>query len=139
MRTANLVLCVMLGTLVALCEARADEEPEAHGVLGYWLCDSGDCPDEAIELADNDGVRTYNSWLHDRPSAVDGRWTLNGARLVITCCEDIEYDYQLVEVGEERLVLRDADEPGENIVLHRPPSAGRRDEVAPGTAPAASP
>lgn len=53
---------------------------------GYWQCDSGGCPDEAVEFALDDGVHTYSSWLHDRPSASDGRWTLQGSTLTITCC-----------------------------------------------------
>ncbi len=137
-RTAKLHLCVVLGGLVALSPVWADDL-QADGLLGYWQCESGDCPDEAIELADNDGVHTYNSWLHDRPSAVDGRWRLIGSRLSISCCEDVEYDYMVVEIGEERLVLTDADSPGEEIILHRPPSAGRRDEAAPEAASSATP
>lgn len=130
MRAAELWVCALLGSIAAGAWAATDAPRDANGLLGYWLCESGDCPDEAIELADNDGVKTFNSWLHDRPSAVDGRWYLDGARLVITCCEDIEYDYTLVEVSEERLVLEDADSPDAQIILHRPPSAGRRDDAA---------
>lgn len=117
--------CLVLAIVAALPCAWADEEASPAGVLGYWLCDSGDCPDEAIEFADNEGVQTYNSWLHDRPSAVDGRWTLAGDKLTINCCEDIEYQYSVVEVSDDRLVLRDIDTPAEDIVLHRPPAAGR--------------
>lgn len=135
MRRAKFLVCASLGALLAVSAAGADEAAPANGLLGYWLCENGDCPDEAIELADNDGVQTYNSWLHDRPSAVDGRWALNGARLTISCCEDIEYVYDVVQVDEERLVLQDADGPGDQIILHRPPSAGRRDDSAADAAP----
>ena len=69
---------------------------------------------------------TCNSWLHDRPSASDGRWTLRGSMLAITCCKGIEYEYTVVEVNDARLVLRDIDAP-EDIVLLRPPVAGRDD------------
>ena len=140
MRTAKCLLGVMLGFMAmgVRSPVAAEEQAAANGLLGYWLCESGDCPDEAIELADNDGVKTYNSWLHDRPSAVDGRWSLEGAHLVIRCCEDVEYEYTVVETGEERLVLQDADNPDGQIILHRPPSAGRRDEAGAGAdAPAA--
>lgn len=124
-RTAKLAVLLALASLVVIADAWADDDMSTAGILGYWLCDSGDCPDEAIEFADNDGVRTYNSWLHDRPSAVDGRWALMGARLTIACCEDIEYQYTVLEVSDERLVLRDVEPPAEDIVLHRPPMAGR--------------
>lgn len=135
LRTAKLWVLMLLGAMLAPSSVWADEVAADNGLLGYWLCESGDCPDEAIELANNDGVQTFNSWLHDRPSAVDGRWTLDGTRLVIHCCEDIEYAYNVVEIGEERLVLQDADAPDERIVLHRPPVAGRRDEAATAAAP----
>lgn len=130
LRTVQLLLFFAVSGGLLAGQAWADDAAANSGLLGYWLCESGDCPDEAIELADNDGVQTYNSWLHDRPSAVDGRWTLDGARLVIQCCEDVEYAYNVVEVGEERLVLQDADSPSEQIILHRPPAAGRRDETS---------
>ena len=130
LQTAKPWVLMLLGAMAAPSPVWADDAGTNNGLLGYWLCESGDCPDEAIELADNDGVQTFNSWLHDRPSAVDGRWTLDGTRLVIHCCEDVEYAYDVVEVGEERLVLQDADTPDEHIVLHRPPAAGRRDEAA---------
>lgn len=129
-RTAKLLLFLVLNGLGAMISVWAEDSTTGGGLLGYWLCESGDCPDEAIELADNDGGHTYNSWLHDRPSAVDGQWTLNGARLVISCCEDVEYTYNVIEVGEERLVLQDADTPSEEIILHRPAAAGRREESA---------
>lgn len=46
--------------------------------------------------------------------------------LAITCCKGIEYEYTVVEVNDARLVLRDIDAP-EDIVLLRPPVAGRDD------------
>lgn len=135
LRTTRLIVFMCLCAGCAASPAWADDTLDNSGLLGYWLCESGDCPDEAIELADNDGVQTYNSWLHDRPSAVDGRWTLDGTRLVIHCCEDVEYAYNVVEIGEERLVLQDAESPGDEIILHRPPAAGRRDEAGSTQAP----
>src|SRR5690606_11237025 len=54
------------------------------------------------------GARTYNSWLHERPSAIDGRWSLKGNRLRMDCCEGLEYDFIVVRITANRLVLREA-------------------------------
>ncbi len=129
-RTAKIILPLLLLGLSPAPRAWADEGTLATGLLGYWLCESGDCPDEAVEFAANDGVHTYNSWLHDRPSAVDGRWSLDGTTLAIECCEDIEYHYTVVDVSETRLLLHDVDTPSEETILRRPPSAGTAAENA---------
>ncbi len=115
---------LIAGASIALC-AWAEPDTLALGLLGYWQCESGDCPDEAVEFAINDGVYTYNSWLHDRPSASDGRWALHGTTLDISCCEGIEYHYTVIDVNDERLLLRDTDAPEDDVVLLRPPAAGR--------------
>jgi len=123
-RTAKLILPLLLLGLTATPGVGAEEAAPANALLGYWVCESGDCPDEALEFADNDGVHSYNSWLHDHPSAVDGRWSLDGRALAIECCEDIEYHYTVVNVSEDRLVLHDVDTPDEETILRRPPAAG---------------
>lgn len=105
--------------LLALAGARADDEAQAS-LLGYWECDSGDCPDEAVEVAERDGERVYSSWLHDRPAASDGRWTLDGANLDIQCCEGLEYHYTVVSLDEHRLELREADTAGAVVMTRRP-------------------
>jgi hypothetical protein len=124
-RSTKILLPLLLLSLNAAPCVAADDDASAQRLLGYWLCESGDCPDEALEFADNDGVHTYNSWLHDRPSAVDGRWSLEGKALAIECCEDLEYHYTVVDVSDDRLVLQDVDTPSEETVLRRPPPAGR--------------
>lgn len=125
LRIEKLLPLLMVLGLLAPLSARAADDELARRLLGYWLCESGDCPDEAIEFANNDGVQTYNSWLHDRPSAVDGRWQLDDKTLAIQCCEDLEYQYTVVDVSADRLVLHDIDTPDEQTVLRRPPPAGR--------------
>lgn len=45
--------------------------------------------------------------------------------LAITCCEGIEYQCTVIDVNDERLVLRDTDAPEDDIILQRPPTAGR--------------
>lgn len=137
LRPARLVLSLLLTCAVLAPMAWADDADLATRLLGYWLCESGDCPDEALEFANNDGVQTYNSWLHDRPSAVDGRWSLEGSTLAINCCEDLDYQYTVVEASDEQLVLRDIESPGEKTVLRRPPAAGTSGEKPAANADAA--
>lgn len=118
--------CLLLFALVDGAAAVADEDSDAS-LLGYWECESGDCPDEAVEFTERDGEKVYNAWLHDRPSAVDGRWALDGANLDIQCCEDLEFHYTVVKLVEQRLELREAD-TAEAVVMVRPEGvAGRSD------------
>ena len=119
---------ILLLALAAGVGAQADDDTGAS-LLGYWECESGDCPEEAVEFAERDGVQVYNAWLHDRPAASEGRWTLDGARLDIQCCEDLEFHYTVAHLDEQRLELREAD-TGEAAVMVRPASVG-----APGAAP----
>ena len=112
---------MLLAGLSVAPHAWAEPDSVALGVLGYWQCESGDCPDEAIKFALDDGVHTYNSWLHDRPSASDGRWSFKDSTLAITCCEGIEYQYTVIDVNDERLMLRDTDAPENDIILQRLP------------------
>lgn len=74
--TAKSFLYLLLASLSVAPHAWAEPDSVALVLPGYWQCDSGGCPGEAVEFALDDGVHTYNSWLHDRPSASDGHWTL---------------------------------------------------------------
>ena len=71
--TAKSFLYLLLSGLSVAPHAWAAPDSVALGVLGYRQCESGGCPDEAVELALDDGVHIYNFWLHDRPSASHGR------------------------------------------------------------------
>jgi len=87
-------------------------------LLGAWACESGSCPDEEISFAVTDGVHTYDSWLHQRPSAVNGTWQVAKGTLSITCCAGLSYAYDIVEVTDAQLVLREAGS-AETVVMSR--------------------
>jgi hypothetical protein len=104
MKFGGVFACLAMVTI----SAAASGDATSDLLIGSWACESGACPDEEIALSVEDGVRAYNSWLHARPSASDGRWSLTGDRLVIECCEGPDYDYVVVRVTDRELVLRDA-------------------------------
>ena len=88
-------------------------EPEIldpTALVGNWICREGPCLDEEIQFAVEDGEPVYNSWLHARPSASGGTWSLEGDRLTITCCGRLEMTQIIVELGESTLRLRDSGE-----------------------------
>jgi hypothetical protein len=60
----------------------------------------------------------YNSWLHARPAAVDGRWTLAGDRLEVECCAGLSFTWRIVRIDDSTLVMREQSE-SEDTVLER--------------------
>jgi len=114
------VTCVaILAFMLAASGIAAAADAEISNLLvGSWLCDSGACWDEEIEFAIEDGKHVYNSWLHDRPAASDGAWSVAGNTVRIQCCDGLDYEYIVVRVTDTELVLRDADS-GEETLLKR--------------------
>ena len=79
-------------------------------LLGNWKCVSGPCDDPEIQFEIEDGKRVYNSWLHSRPSASGGSWTLSGRNLSITCCaHPAPSDWVVMRVSVTYLHMRPAD------------------------------
>lgn len=126
-RFRNLALALLLAlapAVVAEDTQTADDSPSP--ILGNWLCQDGPCLDEEIQFAIEDGQRVYNSWLHARPSASGGHWSLEGDRLTIECCGGLEISQGVVAVERTSLRLREP-ESGEVAVYSRVELAG--DEI----------
>ena len=102
---------------LALTTAVQGTEQESL-LLGNWTCESGACPDEEIQFAIEGERRVYNSGLQQRPSAVNGTWSLEGNVLVVECCGGVRFEWVLVKVGETELRLRESGEARE-IVFSR--------------------
>lgn len=118
MRACPATLIIVILLLGTSPRSPADGEPDLSALVeGSWLCESG-CWDEEVQFAIEDGVRVYNSWLHERPSASDGRWSLDGGRLHIECCAGMTFDYDVMGVTATALQLRDR-ESGEETLLRR--------------------
>lgn len=92
---------------------QANQDDYADQIIGYWGCESGECPDEEISFTVEDGIPSYNAWLHERPSASNGSWRLDDNQLTIDCCDGLNYEYVIVELNDTSLVLRDANTSGE--------------------------
>lgn len=101
----------------AMLPATAGEAGLSARLAGSWLCESG-CWDEEVEFAVVDGEQVYNSWLHDRPSASGGRWSVAGDVLTIRCCAGPDAEYVVVRVTDRELLLRDTFS-GEETLLKR--------------------
>jgi hypothetical protein len=97
--------------VVALCfAAGASAQTLEERLLGNWACVSGPCDDPEIQFALEDGKGVYNSWLHERPSASGGSWTLTGKKLSITCCGHASpSEWTVMRVSVNHLHLRPAD------------------------------
>jgi hypothetical protein len=80
----------------------------ADQLQGNWACVSGPCSDPEIQFALEDGRRVYNSWLHARPSASGGSWTLKGRKLTTECCAGIREEWEVLRADGTRLHLREA-------------------------------
>lgn len=106
------MLYLAIALLVMGC-MQANQNDYAEQIIGYWGCESGDCPDEEISFTVEDGIPSYNSWLHERPSASHGNWRLEGKQLIINCCAGLNYEYEIVELNDTNLVLRDVSTSGE--------------------------
>ena len=120
-------LAFLVLALAAPGAAAADDTDIPTLLVGSWLCDSGACWDEEIEFAIEDGERTYNSWLHERPATADGVWSVEGNTVRILCCDGLESEYVVVRVTDTELVLRDADSGEETLFKRFIASAGKPD------------
>lgn len=80
----------------------------AARLQGNWACVSGPCSDPEIQFTVEDGRRVYNSWLHARPSASGGSWTLEGRKLSTACCAGIREEWVVIRADGSRLHLREA-------------------------------
>ena len=111
-------LAILALVLTAPGTAAAENADVSSLLVGSWLCDSGACWDEEVEFAIEDGERTYNSWLHERPATADGVWSVEGNTVRILCCDGLESEYVVVRLTDTELVLRDADS-GEETLFKR--------------------
>lgn len=75
-------------------------------LLGAWSCESGDCPDEEISFSVDRGKFVYNSWLHLRPSTINGSWQLQGKMLTINHHGRISTQWLIIEATPEKLFLQ---------------------------------
>jgi hypothetical protein len=86
-------------------------QPLQKNIVGYWRCTSGPCLDDSVELAIEEGVHVYRSWLHQRPSCSEGTWALNGSSIRITCHNELIFIGKVVRAEKDRLILREAKAP----------------------------
>jgi len=85
----------------------APSSPSARDeLIGSWKCASGACPDEVVQLAVENGVRVYRSWLHDHPSCSEGAWSKTKGQLCISCRGKAVFRATIVQVTKSKLVLR---------------------------------
>lgn len=110
----GLALMLLLATAG---QGAAQEADIATLIVGSWICESG-CWDEEVQFAIEDGERVYNSWLHARPSASGGSWSVAGNILSIQCCAGIEDEYEVLSVTGTDLIMRDTDS-GEETLMKR--------------------
>ena len=99
---------LILASLAVQASMAGPETRKMTDLVGNWVCQEGPCLDEEIQFAVEDGEPVYNSWLHARPSASDGTWSLEGDQLTIHCCGGLEMTQTVVELGESTLRLRDS-------------------------------
>lgn len=117
---------LVLVTLLAAAGHAAGEDTDVATLLvGSWICESG-CWDEEVQFAIEDGERVYNSWLHERPSASGGSWSVEGNILSIQCCAGLESEYEVLSVTGTDLIMRDTYSGEETLMkrfLDSPPAA----------------
>jgi hypothetical protein len=106
MKSLSFSLMLILGvSSLAMLPASGIETVDL--LIGNWSCESGPCFDEEISFAIEDGEQTFNSWLHERPSATGGSWQLKGNELVIECCAGAGFEWTIIKLTETELVVRE--------------------------------
>ncbi len=105
---AGMRFAALLAALLFMHQASA--QTLGDRLLDNWACVSGPCDNPEIQFALEDGKGVYNSWLHERPSASGGSWTLSGRKLSITCCSHPSpSEWTVMRVSVKHLHLRPAD------------------------------
>ena len=115
-------LFLFIPILITLYSGNAfSSGPDFSGLLiGSWVCESGPCPDEEIAFSIEEGRQSYNSWLHARPSAVDGNWQLDGNNLLIECCAGLRYEFTIISITGTDLELREQETDEVAVLRHVP-------------------
>ncbi len=108
MNVLNLVLVILAAVTPSVAKPRIAEAT----ILGDWCAGSDTAFHEEFALEIEDGVRTFSSWLHQRP-AESGTWKLRGRTLVIRGRSGQQYVYTIVSASRKRLVVRSGKEPRE--------------------------
>lgn len=100
-----------------LAFAQACSVTEAR-LAGAWERSGRAGTFEQMEFAREDGAQVFNSWLHERPEFLDGRWSLAGCRLHIatTASSAPAFAYTLRMKGRHQLELRAR---GEGVARYR--------------------
>src|SRR5688500_10235295 len=107
MKVLNLLLVILTATPSAAKPRIAEAT-----ILGDWCAGSDTAFHEEFSLDIEDGVRTFSSWLHQKP-AESGTWKLSGPTLTIRGNSGHDYVYTIVSATRKRLVVRSGKESRE--------------------------
>lgn len=98
MLTIGFIICISCSSVISACEF------DAKSLYGGYIYEKGQTLIGDFELNEN---RTFNSWLHDRPSS-SGTWELKDG--VVTIYEESDPSYQtdmkVIKLTKEIIVVR---------------------------------
>ncbi|KRA14584.1 hypothetical protein [Lysobacter sp. Root604] len=107
---AAILAALLLAPAVAWAAPACKVQPAQ--LIAAWESDD-DGHFEQFELNQRDGQRGFDSWLHERPDLLDGRWSFDPktCRLRIDhAASGQRWDYAVRMSGPDILLLREADE-----------------------------
>lgn len=109
---------VIVGLLVSVpgCVGTLSAAALEEALPGSWECHSGNCPDPVIRFEVVDGRKVYNSWLHERPAAAGGEWSVDGNILTIRCCAGLVSTWTVKRVDDHTLVMEETGEAPATMV-----------------------
>ncbi len=109
-------LLVLLGLFAAATpHAKASLD---QMIRGDWCAGSKNAFHEQFSLGFQDGVRIFESWLHEKP-ALNGTWEVTGHSLVIRGENGDQMEYRIVRASRTRLVVRDKDRKDNEVYVRQ--------------------
>lgn len=93
----------------------SDAEIAGH-LVGNWSC-VANCSDQELAFEAAGG---FESWLHNRPSVVGGRWRVEDGTLWIECCGGAESGYGVRAADRDRVVMQEPGADGPTVLQRIP-------------------
>ena len=120
MKVFSIVLTgiVLIGIALVIWFVSPSKTDLEQLLIGQWLCESGACPDEEVSFSMEGDERSYKTWLHSRPSVIDGEWLLETKTLITVCCDGLKSEWQIMQITDKELTL-EAMDSSEKAILSR--------------------
>lgn len=105
---------LLLFLIAASCVAKTCKFSET-AFLGDWKAVSKTAPFEVMSFESDKDGKHFNSWIHERPDFLDGKWSFENCVVRVTHAteKDLSYEFVVASATKNVLVLRERKQASE--------------------------